>query len=235
VTADLAGGRDFPELSGSAKRLPKARTQRVRHGRLFGIRTGQWVSTQVAAVALLIGAINGPIVLAAAAFLAIVLLAVTWLRLRGRWAFEWLGTGMRFAGRRHTAPASEGPSALLQFVVPGARIEQTELAGDPAAVIVDGDGLTAVLELGDPNGLLAEETVILPSPAGLLPPTGPEHPPCRLQLILIGAPAPSLRAGGGTPANSYRQLTDGRLLGHSRALLAVRVLRGDGWSEDDLR
>ncbi|WP_238547221.1 type VII secretion protein EccE [Actinoplanes friuliensis] len=193
------------------------------------------VSTQVAAAALLVGAINGPITFAAAAFLAVILLAVTWLRLRGRWAFEWLGTGMHFAGRKHAVPVADAPTALLEFVAPGSRIDQAELGGDPAAVIVDGHGLTAVLELGDPNGLLAEETVTLPSPVGLLPPAGAEHPPCRLQLLLIGAPAPSLRAGGGTPANSYRQLTDGRLLGHSRALLAVRVMRAEGWSEEDLR
>jgi hypothetical protein len=43
-----------------------------------------------------------------------------------------------------------------------------------------------------------------------------------------------VRAGGGTPANSYRQLTEGRLLGHSRALLTVRVLRTEGWSDADL-
>ncbi|HEY0700416.1 MAG TPA: type VII secretion protein EccE, partial [Micromonospora sp.] len=50
-----------------------------------------------------------------------------------------------------------------------------------------------------------------------------------------GAPAPSLSAGNGTPAASYRQLTDGRLLGYERALLAVRVVRAEGWSEADLR
>ncbi|MFB9694148.1 type VII secretion protein EccE [Amorphoplanes digitatis] len=235
VTADVAGGRGFPELSGAGRPLPKIRRKRVRHGRLFGIRTGQWVSTQVAIVALLVGAINGPLGLAAGAFLAAILLAVTWLRLRGRWAFEWLGTATRFAGRRHAVSVAAAPGALLEFVAPGSRIEQADLAGDPAAVIVDGHGLTAVLELGDPNGLLAEESALLPSPAGLLPPAGGEHPPCRVQLLLIGAPAPSLRAGGGTPANSYRQLTEGRLLGHSRALLAVRVLRAEGWPEEDLR
>jgi type VII secretion protein EccE len=235
VTADVAGGRGFPELSGAGQRLPKVRAQRVRHGRLFGIRTGQVVSTQVAVVALLIGAVSGPIALAAGGLFAVLLLSVTWLRLRGRWAFEWLGTAMRFTARRHTASPAGAPGALLEFVSPGSRVEQAELAGDPAAVIVDGHGVTAVLELGDPNGLLAEETAALPSPAGLLPPAGGEHPPCRLQLLLIGAPAPSLRAGGGTPANSYRQLTEGRLLGHSRALLAVRVLRAEGWSEEDLR
>ena len=56
-----------------------------------------------------------------------------------------------------------------------------------------------------------------------------------IQLLLTGAPAPAVRAGAGTPANSYRQLTEGRLLGHSRALLAVRVLRAEGWSDEDLR
>jgi hypothetical protein len=47
-------------------------------------------------------------------------------------------------------------------------------------------------------------------------------------------PAPAVRAGNGTPANSYRQLTEGRLLGHSRAVLAVCVLHAEGWSADDL-
>nr|WP_280526222.1 type VII secretion protein EccE [Couchioplanes caeruleus] len=211
------------------------RTPHVRYGRLFGIRTSQLVSTQVAVVALLIGAANGPIALGAAAFAAIVLLALTWLRLRGRWAFEWLGTATRYAGRRHAVSVGSAPTALLEFVAPGATVEQTGLAGDPAAVIVDGQGLTAVLELGETAGLLAELAGAAPSPAGLLPSADAEHPPCRIQLVLAGAPAPSLRAGGGTPANSYRQLTDGRLLGHSRALLAVRVLRAEGWSDDDLR
>ena len=46
---------------------------------------------------------------------------------------------------------------------------------------------------------------------------------------------PASGPGNGTPANSYRQLTEGRLLGHSRALLAVRVLHAEGWSTEDLR
>jgi len=92
-----------------------------------------------------------------------------------------------------------------------------------------------VLELGDPAGLLTEEHPTLPSPASLLPPAGIEHPPVRIQLLFTGVPAPALRSGGGTPANSYRQLTGGRVLGHSRALLAVRVLHAEGFSEQDLR
>jgi type VII secretion protein EccE len=235
VTAGVAGGRDYRELTGPAKPLPKVSTRTVRGGRLFGVRAGQLVGTQLAAVVVLIGAINGTVALAASAIVALLLLGLTWLRFRGRWVFEWLGVMMTFAGRRHTAPVDTAPTALLEFVAPGARVHQADVAGDPAAIVVDGLGLTAVLELGDPAGLLAEDAPMLPSPATLLPPAGPEHPPVLIQLLLTGAPAPSLRAGAGTPATSYRQLTEGRLLGYTRALLSVRVLRAEGWSEEELR
>ncbi|WP_433373276.1 type VII secretion protein EccE [Actinoplanes sp. CA-142083] len=234
MTVGVAGGRDYRDLTGAAGPLPKVSTRPRRRGRLFGIRASQLVGTQVAAAALLIGAVNGPVALAAAAVPAVLILALTWLRVRGRWVFEWIGVAMRFGGRKHTAPPGPAVGALLELVAPGSRVEQTDLAGDPAAVIVDGLGLTAVLELGDPAGLLAEDSQALPSPASLLPPAGPEQPPVLIQLLLSGAPAPSVRAGAGTPANSYRQLTEGRLLGHSRALLAVRVLRAEGWSDDEL-
>ncbi|HEU4348439.1 MAG TPA: type VII secretion protein EccE [Actinoplanes sp.] len=231
MTASVASDRRHPSLSGGAR----ARIRPIRRGQIFGIRTGQLVCTQVAAVVLLIGAVYGTVTFAAAAFTCVVLLALTWLRLRGRWAFEWLGVAMRYSGRRHTATLDRTPGALLEYVLPGARIQQTDLAGEPAAVIVDGRGLTAILELGDPAGLLAEERYALPSPAALLPPPGPDHPPCRLQLLLTGMPAPAVGTGNGTPANSYRQLTESRLLGHSRALLAVRVLGAEGWSTEELR
>ena len=199
------------------------------------MRTGQLVSTQIALVLLIVGAVLGPIPLAGAVMLAVVLLAVTWLRLRGRWAFEWIGIGLRYSGRPHTVALDSSPTAVLQFAVPGARIEPTELAGDIAAVILDGRGITAILELGDPAGLLAEDIFRLPTPASLLPAASAEHPPCRVQMLFTGVPAPSVRAGNGTPGNSYRQLTEGRLLGHARALIAVRVLHAEGWTEEDLR
>ncbi len=196
-----------------------------------GVRTGQLVATQLAVVLVLAGAVHSSMTLAAAAFLSVVLLALAWLRLNGRWAFEWLRIGVAFAVRSHAgAPGHD----LLRFVAPGVRVRPADLAGDPAAVLADAHGLTAILELGDPAGLLAQELYALPSPGALLPAAGPDHPPCRIQLLLTGVPAPALRAGSGIPATSYRQLTEGHLLGHSRALLAVRVLHAEGWSGDDL-
>src|SRR3954452_13391819 len=123
VTVGVAGGRDYRELTGGATRLPKVNTRPLRRGRLFGIRASQLVGTQVAAVALLIGAINGPIALGAAAVVAFFVLALTWLRVRGRWVFEWIGVSLRFGSRRHTAPPGTAPGALLAFVAPGSRVE----------------------------------------------------------------------------------------------------------------
>jgi type VII secretion protein EccE len=239
VTASVAGARGGRQMSGAnlpgaRQHLPKVRTRPVRRGRIFGIRTGQLVCTQVAAVAILIGALNGTIALAGAVAVAIVLLAVAWLRMRRRWAFEWLGTAMRYGRRPHTM-SIDSPTAVLEFVAPGSRVEHADLGGDQAAMIVDDQGLTAVLELGDPTGLLVEDLPALPSPRSLLPALAAEHPPVRIQLLLTGVPAPAVRSGSGTPATSYRQLSEGRLLGHSRALLAVRVLRAEGWTENDLR
>ena len=222
-------------LPGARQPLPKIRTTSVRRGRLLGIRTGQLLATEVAGVAVLLGALNGTIALAAAVAFAIIALALSWLRLHGRWAFEWLTTAMRYGRRRRAAPPDAGPTGLLGLVAPGSHLEIAELGGDPAAMIVDERGVTAVLELGDPAGLLVEDHPLVPTPSSLLPAAAAEHPPVRIQLLLSGVPAPTLRAGSGTPANSYRQLTDGRLLGHSRALLAVGVLRAEGWTELDLR
>lgn len=221
VTAGMVSGR---HLTRSARRPGRWR-------RVPDVRAGQLVTTQIAVVLLLTGAVHSSFALAAAAFLSVVLLASAWLRLQGRWAYEWLWTAVSFTGRPHVG--GTGPE-LLAFVAPGARLRPAELAGDPAAVIVDGWGITAVLELGDPAGLLAEGLHLLPSPVALLPAADSEHPPCRVQLLLTGVPAPAARAGNGVLASSYRQLTEGRLLGHSRAVLAVRVLAAEGWSADDL-
>ncbi|HET9517183.1 MAG TPA: type VII secretion protein EccE, partial [Actinoplanes sp.] len=186
------------------------------------------------AALLLLGASSGTIALAAATLAAGAVLAVSWLRLRRRWAFEWVGILTRYSWRSHGTGRRTTPAAFLDLVIPGARIQQADLGGDQAAIVVDSGGLTAILELGDPTGLLVEPLPTLPSPVSLLPPAGPEHPQCRIQVLLSGVPAPAVRAGGGTPANSYRQLTDGRLLGHSRTLIAVRMLRTEGWADVDL-
>ncbi|MGN9802889.1 type VII secretion protein EccE [Micromonospora sp. L32] len=203
--------------------------------RSTAVRAGQVAAAQVA-LALPVATLGrGVAALALALLAAGLLLATAWVRWRGRWLFEWLGTGVGYATRRRLLGPAAGPAALLDLVLPGAVVRSVELAGGPAAVIDDAAGLTALIELGDPGDLLGDGPRALPGPAALLPPATTEHPPLRVQLLLHAAPAPAPGAAGGTAGTSYRQLTQGRLPGQERALLAVRALRVDGWSDEELR
>lgn len=199
-----------------------------------GVRAGQLVTAQVAA-ALVLTAVGRPApIVVTAALVAALLLAVAGVRFRGRWLFEWLGTAVGHLTRRRALAGPTGAAELLDLVAPGTVVRSTELTGGPAAVLVDTAGLVALLELGDPGDLLGDVSRVIPAPAALLPPAGPDVPPLRVQLLLAGSPAP-VPAVGGTAGTSYRQLTDGRLAGRERAVVAIRVPRVDGWSEDDLR
>jgi type VII secretion protein EccE len=214
-------------------RAPARPARATRPRRRF--RAGQIVAAQVAAALVLAAAGRGAPVVAGAALAAVFIAVAALARIRRRWLFEWIGAAIRFASGRHSLPGTADPAALLDFVAPGARLLPTDLAGDTAAIVDDGHGLTAVLEIGDQAGLVTDEADLLPGPAILLPPAGPGLPTTRIQLLLTGVPAPGVRAGNATPATSYRQLTDGRVLGYERALVAVRVQRADGWRDDDLR
>ncbi|TDC31563.1 type VII secretion protein EccE [Micromonospora sp. 15K316] len=196
------------------------------------VRAGQVVAAQVAA-ALPVAALGrgaGP--LAGALLAAALLLPLAWLRIRGRWLFEWAGTALTHLTRRRELPAQASPAALLDLVDPGATVRPVELAGRPGAVLDDATGIVALLEVGDPDELLGDGRQPLPAPVALLPPATPDAPPLRIQLVLSTTPAPAV---GGAAGTSYRQLTDGRLAGRERAVLAVRVLRADGWSPEELR
>ncbi|MCW3838861.1 type VII secretion protein EccE [Micromonospora yasonensis] len=199
------------------------------------VRAGQVVAAQVAVAALVAAVGRGVAVTAAALLLAILLLPGAWVRWRGRWLYEWLLVGLGHVSRRRALPATSGPAALLELVAPAASVHSAELAGSPAAVLDDPAGMTALLEIGDPGDLLGDGPRTLPAPLSLLPAPGPETPPVRIQLLFSASPAPVPAVGGGTAGTSYRQLTDGRLAGRSRVVLAVRTVRVDGWSDEELR
>jgi type VII secretion protein EccE len=222
-------------LAGTGRRPASARQWTPLDRRpATGIRAGQIVAAQVA-VALVVAALGrGAPAMTAALLGAVLLLVTAGMRVRGRWLFEWLGTAVGHLTRRRALAASAGPADLLDLVDPGAVVRSTELSGGPAAVLDDTAGMVALLELGDAADLLGDGPRAIPTPTALLPPAGAEGPPVRIQLLLAGAPAPVPTAGGAV-GTSYRQLTDGRLAGRDRAVLAVRVLRADGWSEHELR
>jgi type VII secretion protein EccE len=232
VTHDRKPGRD----DGVARRPPAGTAVRPGAGsrRRLGRHAGQVVAVQAALALVLAVAGQDPPVVAATWFAAALVVVAALVRIRRRWLFEWIAVALRYAARRHALPAAD-PAALLHLASPDARVVPAELDGDSAATVDDGSGLIAILEVGDPTGLIADAPLHLPSPARLLPSTGPEAPATCIQLLRTGTPAPAGHAGNGAPATSYRQLTEGRLLGHERALVAVRVQRAEGWREDELR
>ncbi|SCE65289.1 type VII secretion protein EccE [Micromonospora viridifaciens] len=199
------------------------------------MRAGQVVAAQVAVAVLAAVIGRGVAVTAVALLAAAALLAGAGVRLRGRWLYEWLLVGLAHLTRRRSLPAAAKAGAMLELVVPGVVVRPAELAGGSAALVEDADGMVALLEIGDPDDLLGDGPRALPAPRSLLPPPSPEHPPVRLQLLLSASPAPAPAAAPGPVGTSYRQLTDGRLAGRTRAVLAVRVLRADGWSDEELR
>ncbi|MBB2945060.1 type VII secretion protein EccE [Actinoplanes lutulentus] len=188
----------------------------VRSGRLSRVPMNQLVATQAAAVLMLLGAAGGGLAVTCAACAAAGLLTITWVRVRGRWVFEWLGLVARFAARRHIRALGD-PPAILALVAPRTRLATTRLSGAPAAVLIDDLGLTTLVEL----------------------PTLPRFdsldldPAIRLQLVLTGVPATTARAG--PAAISYRSLSRGDPLARFRMILAIRALRQGTESDEDLR
>jgi type VII secretion protein EccE len=230
--------RDAAEQPGQGDggRGAAAEPRRVRRrGTLLGLHSGQLVAAELAAVVLLAGAAGGvPWLVSAAPFTALTLV-VAFGRVRGQWAYEWLALGSRFLGRRRSLARGADSAALLALLRPSAVVSSVDIDAAAAGFIEDAYGLTAVLELGDPTALLAGAAPLAPSPAELLPPASTDQPQVRLQLLVSGVPAPALRAGSGSPATSYRQLTEGRVLALQRSFLAIHVRRSGGFADTELR
>jgi ESX secretion system protein EccE len=183
-----------------------------------GRTRNQLVVAEIVAVVVILAATSGVPVALVGVPVAAALAILGFGRWRGRWVYQWVGIGLRYAAR------SRNPADL---VTPETAI--TDL-------IEDEYGIAAVLDLGDPAGLLGDAPLAVPSPMSLLPPGAPDIPGVQVQLLVCGAPGPALRAAAGIPATSYRQLTEGRIGAYQRILFAVRVLRDDrGWSDEDLR
>ncbi|WP_327027309.1 type VII secretion protein EccE [Micromonospora sp. NBC_01739] len=210
-------------------------TGRGDHWREPRPRAGQVVTTQVALAVVVAASGRGPVALSAAAVLAAALLLLAWGRIRQRWLYEWSGIGLGYLTRRRALTTPGGPAALLDLVAPDTVRHPADLAGSSAVLFDDPGGVVALLEIGDRADLLGDGGRHLPSPAALLPADSDQAPPVRIQLVLSASAAPAIRAGGGLSATSYRQLTHGRLAGWERGVLAVRVIRAEGWSEEALR
>ncbi len=198
--------------------------------RVFGLSAGQIVIVQVAVLGIALAAKFHVAALAAVVPIAAGLVILGWGRMRGRWLSEWFSVWLRYRSRERRIEAGTDAMALLALAHPGSRVSTVDIEGTSAALIADGEGLVALLELGETGVIPSRAWHPLPSPASLLPAPAADTPPVRIQLLLH-----SVAATGIAPvAASYRQLTGGRLLASERAVVAVRVQRAEGWPEEDL-
>jgi type VII secretion protein EccE len=198
--------------------------------RVLGFGSGQIVAAQLAIVLIAVAAQIHPIALAVAVPISAGMVVLGWGRMRGRWLSEWLNIRMRYQARERRVEAGTDSAGLLALAHPGSRVSTFDIESTPAAMLADGEGLVALLELGEAAVVPGRAWHPLPSPASLLPAPASDTPPVRLQLLLHAVAT----TGMAPVAASYRQLTGGRLLAAERAVLAVRVQRAEGWSGHDL-
>ncbi|GAA3583453.1 hypothetical protein GCM10022222_80280 [Amycolatopsis ultiminotia] len=127
-------------------------------------------------------------VLTAASAAAVILLALTTIRVRGKWLYELAGLGCRFLlrRRRHDLPDSTAKAtALIGLLLPGSTVRPLETAQGTTAAISHAHGLTALLA---PDRPVDPRT--FPSPAALLPPSNDEDPGFAVQVAFHAGTRP---------------------------------------------
>ncbi|WP_240746724.1 type VII secretion protein EccE [Cryptosporangium phraense] len=156
------------------------------------------------------------------------MLALTAIRVRGRWTYEWLGLAARYSSRRRrwNARSDQGP-ALLSSVAPGARVGRLELDADETiGVLTHEAGLTAVLEVDpDIDGLLGDGSTPLPSPLSLLPMGEAGELPITAQAIVEVVPAPVDALAGTAVDLAYRDLFGTPPPARRQGWIAIQAVR----------
>ncbi|MFV2115759.1 type VII secretion protein EccE [Micromonospora sp. LOL_025] len=142
----------------------------------------QVVCWQVAVVTVVL-ALRQPLpALVCASIGAAVLVALTGVRVDGRWLYELavLGVEHLSRARRRDLPVHGGTPALLDLLVPGCTVRCTETARGPAMTASHRGGLTALLRL---DGAAAELLDRVPPLPGLLPVVEGWPHPFGVQLV----------------------------------------------------
>ncbi|GAA3279343.1 hypothetical protein Dvina_00985 [Dactylosporangium vinaceum] len=172
---------------------------------------------------------------------ALALAAIAWAA-GGLWPYAGLPlalvmliSGVLRPGPRSTAslPTGTGNGQLLALVRPDVSVSAIAVDEADMGTLEDADGLVALIRVGDVSALLGAAPAPLPPLRALLPPPAPDLPEVCVQLLISTAAAPTTPATAPS-AESYRQLTNGRLFAHQRVHIAVRVRRAGGFRRADL-
>ncbi|WP_328308902.1 type VII secretion protein EccE [Streptomyces sp. NBC_00442] len=181
---------------------PVAPRLKSRSGRFGSFRLQQLVLIE-SAVALLFAAwVAGPMALVPAGVVAVALVVLAVVRLRGRSLPEWLGTAWALRQRRRRAGAVAVPSGTLPGLAPAVECDptlRTYSHGDrdqrPIGMIGDGGFLTVVLQVESDATALRTDRGRRPLPLALVR-DALDVDDIRLesaQIVLHTQPAPALR------------------------------------------
>lgn len=210
---------------------------------MAGVHVGQLVCWEVAVATVAAGLGRTTAVLVTLCMVAGVALALTGIRVRQRWLYQWIGVWLRYLvrSRRRPLPADvdgiDLAAALLDQISPGATTGTVQVDGVDVGLVEHQGGVTALVALGPGEpGLLAGAPKPVPSPATLLPLSEPGDPVVTIQVVVHTAPAPLPGANGTVQATSYRQLTGGLVPARRSTWIALQVLRTpDDHADADLR
>uniref|UniRef100_UPI001E5B86A5 type VII secretion protein EccE n=1 Tax=Cumulibacter manganitolerans TaxID=1884992 RepID=UPI001E5B86A5 len=198
----------------------------IRQRRWGGLHPGQVVAAEAAVVAAAAGSRSPwpvllPVVLATAA-----VLACCFVRLRGRWLYEWLGTALRYLVRTRAGTLDEQRpvDGVLAATTHGGALRRLEIDGAEVAVLTDSTGYTAVLEVVPDGADPAGGQRLLPPLGELLPHNEPGDVPISVQVVTHTVPAPSVAAADDAAAHSYRELGGGQIPSRRRTWLCVQAM-----------
>ncbi|MEG3635989.1 type VII secretion protein EccE [Micromonospora palythoicola] len=216
--------------------VPVVRPHR-RQPRVGGIHVAQLVAWQAGAAAVLAATPHGLPLTVAVAAVAVLLLAPTMVRRRGRWLHQWLAVwwAYRRRSRQLVDAGSDGPWQLLRHLESTVELDQVEIDDQPAVLLTHRGGLSAVLEVDPTEGaLLMGAPQALPSPVALLPAADPATPVVTVQVLIQVTPAPRARAAAVDRA--YRELTNGGVPASRQAWVVLHAPRTpDFHANRDLR
>jgi type VII secretion protein EccE len=231
---------DRPPVPRPTRPQPRRRPWTVR-----GLHVLQLVVWEVAVAAVLAVHRQPPSVLVPVAAVAVLAVALTAVRLRGRWLYSWVVLWVRYRTRQRSAPlVADGDAsstavaeALLGSLSRGAHLDEFVVDEQIAGLVVHAGGVSALIETSpggdDPT---AEAIRTLPPLTALLPPADAGEPSVSVQLLVQTVPAPAWVGDDSPAAVSYRQLTGGTVPARRRCWVALQVLRSpDDGGLDELR
>ncbi|KFU75255.1 type VII secretion protein EccE [Amycolatopsis lurida] len=168
-------------VPGTPRPNPPAPVPVRRSGRFGGIGVPQIVCWQLVLVALVLVAGRPWPLAAVVVTAAVVVLALTTVRIRGRWLYAWLGSASGYLTRdrdRDLRNAGEAGRALLRLLSPEATGTAGEIGDETVFMVSRADGITAVLQ---PKSAAREQP--MPSPLMLLPPAREQTSDVAAQVI----------------------------------------------------